>query len=116
MSSNTWVGFDLDGTLAHYDGWRGVDHIGKPIEKTANLVREYIARGVEVRILTARVSRQFTDRKIAAEHIQDWTENHFGVRLRVTCEKDFSMWLLYDDRAVAVEENTGSLAHFRELF
>ena len=22
---------DLDGTLAHYDKWRGIDHIGKPI-------------------------------------------------------------------------------------
>ena len=23
-----WYGFDLDGTLAKYDGWKGIDHIG----------------------------------------------------------------------------------------
>ncbi len=22
--SNGWIGVDLDGTLAHYDGWQGV--------------------------------------------------------------------------------------------
>jgi len=28
--SKGWVGVDLDGTLAHYDGWKGADHIGEP--------------------------------------------------------------------------------------
>ena len=26
-----WIGVDLDGTLAHYGGWIGPDHIGDPI-------------------------------------------------------------------------------------
>lgn len=26
-----WIGVDLDGTLAHYEGWKGVEHIGEPI-------------------------------------------------------------------------------------
>jgi hypothetical protein len=102
-----WVGFDLDGTLAHYDGWKGIDHVGKPVEGMARRLRELLARGVECRIFTARVGRNFDDREIAAEHIQDWTENHFGVRLAVTCEKDFAMIALYDDRAVAVACNLG---------
>ena len=25
-----WIGVDLDGTLAHYDKWRGVEHVGDP--------------------------------------------------------------------------------------
>ena len=29
--SKKWLGVDLDGTLAHYDGWKGIDHIGMPI-------------------------------------------------------------------------------------
>lgn len=29
--SSGWIGVDLDGTLAHYDSWRGVDHIGAPV-------------------------------------------------------------------------------------
>ena len=27
-----WIGFDLDGTLAEYNGWEGIEHIGKPIK------------------------------------------------------------------------------------
>ena len=26
-----WIGVDLDGTLARYDGWKGIEHIGEPI-------------------------------------------------------------------------------------
>lgn len=115
MTDTGWIGFDLDGTLAHYVGWRGIEHIGDPVPAMATIVREYLELGYDVRIFTARVSRQFEDRDQAAAHIQDWTEKHFGARLIVTCEKDFSMWLLYDDRAISVEENTGELRHFRAL-
>ena len=30
-----WIGVDLDGTLAFYDMWRGMEHIGKPIPAMA---------------------------------------------------------------------------------
>ena len=26
------IAIDLDGTLAEYDGWKGIDNIGKPIK------------------------------------------------------------------------------------
>lgn len=35
MSGGTfkgWIGVDLDGTLAEYDGWKGPDEIGAPVE------------------------------------------------------------------------------------
>lgn len=32
-----WIGVDLDGTLAEYHGWKGVDHIGPPV--TLRLLR-----------------------------------------------------------------------------
>lgn len=25
-----WIAFDLDGTLAKYDGWKWIEHIGEP--------------------------------------------------------------------------------------
>lgn len=40
-----WIGVDLDGTLAEYDEWRGIDHIGTPIEPMAARVRRWIAQG-----------------------------------------------------------------------
>lgn len=30
-AGEAWYGFDLDGTLAKYDKWEGIDHIGGPL-------------------------------------------------------------------------------------
>ena len=34
-----WIGVDLDGTLAMYDGWVGVSHIGEPVPAMLQRVR-----------------------------------------------------------------------------
>lgn len=49
-----WVGVDLDGTLAHYDEFRGDDHVGEPIEPMVRRVRKMLDEGKDVRIFTAR--------------------------------------------------------------
>lgn len=106
-----WIGIDLDGTLAHYDGWIGEHHIGDPIAAMAERVRGWLASGIECRIMTARVCRATPDRDIAAitETIQNWCEAHLGQRLMVTNEKDYGMVALFDDRAYRVVENTGEI-------
>ena len=111
MAENGWVGFDLDGTLAEYDTWRGAHHIGKPIEPIAVILRDFLKRGVEVRILTARACEPAD-----IPPVEDWCEKHFGVRLKVTNQKDYSMWMCFDDRAIAVEKNTGHIRYFPELW
>lgn len=107
MSNSGWIGVDLDGTLAEYHGWNG-GAIGDPIPRMADRVRQWLKRGQIVKIFTARVWSD-GDGAIARE-IQDWTEKHFGVRLPVTCMKDYSMCELWDDRAVQVIPNTGMRA------
>ena len=37
-----WIGVDLDGTLAHYDKWRGVEHIGKPVPVMLERVKKWL--------------------------------------------------------------------------
>lgn len=101
-----WIGVDLDGTLAHYDHWRGSHHIGEPIMPMVERVKEWLADGIEVRIFTARVS---DGRQADATIIQDWAQKHIGVRLPVTNVKDFAMLELYDDRCVQVLKNEGVL-------
>jgi len=54
--SNGWIGVDLDGTLAYYDEWRGLYHIGEPIPAMVDRVKRWLAEGRDVRIFTARVS------------------------------------------------------------
>lgn len=51
-----WYGFDLDGTLAKYDGWKGIDHIGAPVALMVDRVKEMHVEGKVVKILTARVA------------------------------------------------------------
>lgn len=104
-----WIGVDLDGTLAFYDGWKGAGQIGDPIPAMAARVRKWLAEGREVRIFTARAS---VPDQVAP--VESWCAFHFGVVLKVTNVKDFAMVELWDDRAVQVEPNTGRRADGKE--
>jgi hypothetical protein len=105
---NGWIAVDLDGTLAEYDGWRGVEHIGAPVPLMLNRVKAWMAEGREVRIFTARVC-QDKDGSVASV-IHDWCLKHLGAALTVTNVKDYAMLELWDDRAVQVVPNTGMRA------
>ena len=108
-----WIGVDLDGTLAVYDEWRGCNHVGAPIEPMVSRVRQWIAEGRNVRILTARVSypeNNAARQREAAQAmlaIQSWCDIYLGKAIPVTCRKDYAMIELWDDRAIQVEKNTG---------
>lgn len=113
-----WIGVDLDGTLAMYDGFKGPEHIGEPVPKMLERVKKWLSEGREVRIFTARVGAcgernkdgTLDDPPFAAEarrHIQAWCLKHVGVELPVTATKDFGMIELWDDRCVQVQANTG---------
>ncbi len=51
-----WIGVDLDGTLAEYHGWVSEQHIGAPVPVMVERAKAWVARGVEVRIFTARIA------------------------------------------------------------
>lgn len=105
---------DLDGTLAHYDSWRGIEHIGEPIPAMVERVKEWRRQGQEVKIFTARMSGHGLDdlkgsKADCLTPIQKWCEKHLGEVLPVTNVKDFGLIELYDDRCVQVKVNTGEL-------
>ena len=112
-----WIGVDLDGTLAEHKPVSPLYPIGPPIKPMVKRIQKWLAEGVEVRIVTARVTleaecvgrtktvRIKDDYDIVK--IRRWCRKHIGQALFVTCIKDFEMWELWDDRAVAVERNTG---------
>ncbi len=103
---NGWIGVDLDGTLAHYEGWQGETHIGAPISAMVERVKRWLGKGYEVRIFTARVSHP-DQAAAAADAIKAWCLDHIGVALPITNVKDYAMIELWDDRAVQVVRNTG---------
>lgn len=108
---NRWIGVDLDGTLALYDGWKGAKHIGEPVKPMLDRVEIWLQNGIEVRIFTARVSGEREGMSVAEtrHHIEQWCLKHIGCILPVTCQKDFGMIELWDDRAVQVRMNTGEV-------
>jgi len=109
--SRGWIGFDLDGTLAFYDGWQGVTHIGAPIMPMVDLVRSYLGESCyDVKIFTARVAIEDPNElQEVTTAIQNWCIEHIGIALPITNRKDFAMVRLYDDRCMQVETNTGKL-------
>jgi hypothetical protein len=118
-----WIGVDLDGTLAHYEGWQGIEHVGKPIPAMVHLVKTLLAHGQNVKIFTARVcgtcdcktpeaheeSCRVREVRRARKYIDAWVIDNIGIRLEVTNVKDFGMLYCIDDRNVTCEMNTGRL-------
>lgn len=97
-----WIGVDLDGTLASYEGWVAPGHIGEPIPEMLKRVKAWIAMDYRVKIFTARgrIPEQ-------VEPIANWLEKHGIGGLEVTNVKDHLMIELWDDRCIQVIENTG---------
>lgn len=123
MPNIPWIGVDLDGTLA---AWHGdIDTIGEPLKPMVDRVKRMLAEGRLVKIMTARVactgeyvdvSSRYDDEQFAKTQkamIEDWCRKVFGVALPVVCSKDFGMIALYDDRAIEVVSNVGSLVSDR---
>lgn len=113
-----WIGVDLDGTLAQYNGWQGENHIGDPVPLMAARVHQWLEERKDVRIFTARVAcdaqwigpvgiPEPMSKSEARKEIERWCEKHFGRVLPVTSQKDYGMVELWDDRCVQVEPNTG---------
>lgn len=121
-----WYGFDLDGTLAKYDGWKGIDHIGEPVKPMVELMKRMHDEGKVVKIMTARVAprrledgtfgEQFTwltpepspdpaAKYTATQYIQDWCEEsaQLGFVPEIVYQKDHLMLELYDDRVEVVD-------------
>ena len=101
----SWVGIDLDGTLAQqlesYDGTK----IGEPIKGPFfDKVKQAVADGKNIKILTARVAND-PDGKIA-DAIKAWTLKYLGKELPVTNEKDPGMTEIWDDKAHHPDEVT----------
>ena len=36
-----WIGVDLDGTLAYYEEWEGLEHIGYPISLMVVAIKNF---------------------------------------------------------------------------
>lgn len=102
--NESWIGFDLDGTLAYYDQWKGEEHIGDPIPSMKKLLLKHISEGETVKIFTARASLPKSVQAIKA-----WLVHNGMPELEVTDRKDYKMKFFYDDRCIQVRRNQGEV-------
>lgn len=128
VSGDGWYGFDLDGTLAKYDGWKGIDHIGEPVKPMVELMKRMHDEGKVVKIVTARVTPHKLEdgtvgesyitipdgengatRNYAHQFINDWCHFNLGFVPEIVYQKDQLMIELYDDRVKQVVPNEGWL-------
>jgi hypothetical protein len=79
-------------------------------------IKQWLAEGKEVRVFTARVYEPMDCSGMAPEPIskkecrkiiEEWCIKHIGQKLPITCQKDYGMIELWDDRCVQVIPNTG---------
>jgi hypothetical protein len=96
------IAVDLDGTLAKHE--EGQEEIGEPIQPMMDRVKQWDKDGHTVRIHTARMNFPGQFPKIKA-----WLREHGLDHLPVTNQKKGDESHYYDDRAVAVERNTGRI-------
>lgn len=97
------IAVDLDGTLAEYHGWEGMENIGEPIESMMKRVVAWLEAGKKVVIFTARANDPE-----AAFYIHEWLLKHGLPALEVTHIKRKQFTEFWDDRAISVQKNTGS--------
>jgi DNA topoisomerase IB len=106
-SDPSWIGVDLDGTLAEYHEYKGPASIGKPISKMVDRVKEWVANNKNVKIMTARANPNSSDFRASITAIKKWCKKYIGEELPVVYEKDLHMAELWDDRAIQIQPNTG---------
>ncbi len=70
------VAIDLDGTLAKYDGWKGIEVVGDPVKKAVAFTQELKKRGHYIIIHTARLCKLNAKNGKAHKVVRQWLIKH----------------------------------------
>lgn len=106
MTERYAIAVDLDGTLAHYDGWKGISHIGNPIPEMVAKIHAAHMEGKEIWIFTARLSDP-SEAPEAMESIKMWLDHYEIPFAGMTATKHKFFKEFWDDRAITIVKNTG---------
>jgi hypothetical protein len=100
-----YIAVDLDGTLAKTSpGPYRSTKIGEPVPEMVRRVRRWVSHGKKVKIFTARA-----DDEKSVNAIKRWLKDNELPDLEITNLKTPQMIEFWDDRAVAVQKNTGKV-------
>ena len=104
---------DLDGVLAYYDGWKGDEHIGRPLHTGIWIVRELKKTNFEIIIWTCRLNGcwETTDYSKSYNLIKKWLDDNNVPYDKIALQKDGKPYadIYIDDRGVNVPTNNEDL-------
>lgn len=98
------IAIDLDRTLAYFDGWDGIESIGKPIKSVVDRALAKEKEGYTIKIFTARAID-----KRCIDPIKNWLKFYDLPNWEITNMKDPSMKEIWDDLAITIGNNTGEI-------
>ena len=102
------IAVDFDGTLAHYDGYKGIGAYGPVIPMMKKRVEQWIKDGNTVAIFTARLANDNqNDNHQEWVAIRKWLKVNGLPALEITATKHKKFTEFWDDRAIGVVRNTG---------
>lgn len=105
------VAVDLDGVLAAYDRWRGIEHVGDPIPGAREFLVDLRDAGFRVVIFTARLGDhpESFDARFAV--VRDWLARHAMPHDELYIGRGKPAAAAYvDDRAVYCDPQRNRLA------
>lgn len=105
----THIALDFDKTLATHEVGTGIDKVGEPILPMIELAKEWVKKGYEITIFTARMAH---DGPIALKQkakIHKFLLDNGLPAFDVTCIKWGYFTHFVDDRAYHVDANTGKI-------
>ena len=72
------IAVDLDGVLAQYDKWQGIDHIGDPIPGAKEFLKALTDKDYYVEIYTTRCNSHVNNQTAhyLGQRIYDWLRKH----------------------------------------
>jgi len=101
---------DVDGVLAQYDGWKGVDHIGDPIPGAVEFTRS-LAKHADILIYTTRCCEEINRPEkshLLVNRVRDWLDRHgFAYHAIWDGQGKPICAAIVDDRAVSLRPQPG---------
>lgn len=108
---------DVDGVLAAYDGWKGVDYIGEPLPGAVEFTHE-LSRDYTVVIYTTRCSEEMHKPEKAhllVNRVKAWLDKHGFAYDHIYSEQGKPICsAIVDDRAVCCRHQFDGSAAYAE--
>jgi len=109
---NKTLAVDFDATIAHFDHYRGLKHIGAPLEENIKILRWLHSQGVRILIHSCRMNGQWdrVEYERVKANLESWLREHDVPYDHICGTEDGKPFAhaYWDDRAVPIRPNNTS--------